>query len=66
METKNPKSSTQLRFDLINPHAVAYARTHLSDNLGPLKERGREIHPARGDEGHERAADGAASSAYHS
>ncbi len=43
METKNPKPSTNLRFDLINPHAVAYARTHLSDILGPLKERGREI-----------------------
>ena len=43
METKNPKSSIRLRFDLINPHAVAYARTHLSEYLGPLKERGREI-----------------------
>lgn len=43
METKNEESSTHLRFDLINPHAVAYARTHLSEHLGPLKERGREF-----------------------
>lgn len=43
MEEKNPKPSTDLRFDLINPHAVAYARTHLSEGLGPLKEGGREI-----------------------
>ncbi len=37
------KAVTHLRFDLINPHAVAYARTHLLEDLGPLKERGREI-----------------------
>jgi hypothetical protein len=43
METKNPKPATNLSFNLINPHAVAYARTHLSEYLGPLKEGGREI-----------------------
>ena len=37
------KAVAHLRFDLINPHAVAYARTHLLEDLGPLKERGREI-----------------------
>lgn len=37
------KAVANLRFDLINPHAVAYARTHLLEDLGPLKERGREI-----------------------
>lgn len=42
--TKKQESSLHLRFDAIDPLAVAYARTHLSENLlGPLKERGREI-----------------------
>ena len=41
---KKQESSLQLRFDAIDPLAVAYARTHLPENiLGPLKERGREI-----------------------
>ncbi len=43
METKNPRPSTQSSFTLINPHAVAYARTHLSKFPGPFKEGGREI-----------------------